>query len=196
MTLAELTQAVYDITGRSDRTAETLTGIQAATLKAHHQDYYFKDIFESGLNFGSAEFIQSLDYRALMPRWRALKYLRKYDNAGQTPGMFLDVLIPELVLDRYKIEKTDICYVAGAYVQIKSSTQEQYYLFGCYRNPDITTGNYDSWIALDHPFAIIYDAAATVFKAIGKDEEAAAYRTLGQEQRMMVATSNIVATGY
>lgn len=196
MNLAELTQTVYDITGRPDRVAETALAIQAATLKAHHSDYYWKDIFEAGIAFSFPEFIQNLDYRALVPRWRSSKYLRKYDNTRALPGKVLDFVVPENVFDDYSIQRSDIYYSAGAYIQINSSTQEQYYLFGCYVHPDVTPLTYTSWIALDHPFCIVFDAAATVFKAIGKDEESAAYRGLVAEQISMLRTSEILGKGY
>lgn len=196
MTLAELLQEVYNLTGRPDRTVESLAAVKAATLKAHQSDYYYKDIFEAGLTFPSSEYVQNLDYRTILPRWRALKYIRKYDLVNDTPGAFLELILPEMVLDRYNIQKTDICYTAGAYIQINSSTQEQNYLLGCYLQPDITDLTYTSWVAIDHPYAIVFDAAATVFKAIGKDEEAAAYRNLVSEQIAMVRGSNIVGNGF
>ena len=196
MNFTELCAEVYTITGRSDRVAETESAVKAATLKAHQQDYFYKDIFETGVAFASAEFTQSFDYRLTLPRWRALKYLRKWDNVGLAPGTELDVVSPEMVLDRYKVQKQDICYVAGAYIQINSSTEEQYYLLGAYLNPDITTSGFSSWIALDHPYAIVFDAAATVFKAIGKDEEAAAFRGLLAEQVSLLKASNIVSVGF
>jgi hypothetical protein len=195
MTLAELISEVYTITGRPDRVAETASAIRSATLKAHQSDFFYKDIFETGVAFDSSAYVQQLDYRTLLPLWRAVKYLRKYDNTAATPGNFLNLIVPELVLDRYMVEKTNIYYIAGAYLNIRSETEEQYYLLGCYLNPDITTVGYNSWIALDHPYAIVFDAAATVFKAIGKDEEAAAYRGLVGEQLQMLKMSNIVASG-
>ena len=196
MTLAELIAEVYTITGRSDRVAETLSAVKSATLKAHQSDYYYKDLFETGLDFGYADFVMNFAYRDIIPKWRALKYLRKYDMTNDAPGKVLTLLPPENVLDEYATQKTDICYVAGAYIQINSSTEQQYYLLGCYLNPDITESGYSSWVALDHPYCIVFDAAATVFKAIGKDEEAAAYRTLVAEQLAMLRTSNILANGF
>jgi len=196
MTLTELIAEVYTLTNRPDRVAETLSAVRSATLKAHQSDYYYKDIFETVLKFDSAEYVQSLDYRLLIPRWRAIKYLRKYDNSTSTPGHTLEIILPDNVFDDYKVQKNDIAYVAGAYVQINSSTQEQYYLLGCYLAPDITQATYNSWVALDHPWAIIYDAAATVFKAIGKDDEAAAFRALYAEQISDLRISNIQAIGY
>jgi len=196
MNFSELCAEVYTITGRPDRVAETESAVKSATLKAHQSDFYFKDIFESGLIFSTSAFIQNLDYRALLSRWRALKYIRKYDNTSGTPGKFLDIIQPEEVLDKYKVQKSDVCYLAGAYLQINSATAEQYYLFGCYLQPDINKDSYTSWIALDHPYAIVFDAAATVFKAIGKDEEAATYRTMVAEQMLLLKGSNILGVGY
>lgn len=196
MNFSELCAEVYSLTGRPDRVAETEAAVRSATLKAHQSDYYFKDIFEIGIDFGTADYVQSFEYRALIPRWRTNKYLRKYDYSTSTPGKFVTLIVPEQVLDDYKIQKTDIYYTAGEFLQINSSTQQQYYLYGCYLNPIITSAGYNSWIALDHPYAIIYDAAATVFKAIGKDEESAQYRGLVSEQILMLKTSNIVAEGF
>lgn len=197
MTLAELVQEVYTITNRPDRSAETSSAIRAATLKAHQSDYYYKDLYENGVAFDSAEFHQQFAYRELVPRWRAFKYFRYYDAVGMAPGKFLTLVPPEMVLNAtYKIPREDIIYIAGEYAQIKLSAKQQYFLLGCYVNPDITDAGYNSWIGKDHPYAIVYDAAATVFKAIGKDEEAAAFRTLVQEQYMNLKSSNIVAEGF
>jgi len=196
MTFTELCAEVYILTGRPDYVAGTESAVKSATLKCHQTDYYYKDMFESGIAFDTSAYVQNLDYRTLLPRWRALKYLRKYDNSTGTPGIELSIILPDNVFDSYSLQKSDICYVAGSNVQINSSTQDQYYLLGCYLNPDITSAGYTSWIALDHPYAIIFDATATVFKLIGKDEEAAALRTLVTEQIGMIKMSNIDATGY
>jgi hypothetical protein len=195
MTLAELIAEVYTITGRPDRVAETLSAVKSATLKAHQSDYYYKDTFETGLDLQTAQYVHNFDYRAILPRWRAFKYLSKYDPVGDVIGKQFELVVPENVLDDYRLTRTDVCYVAGAYIQIHSSTEQRYFVFGCYLNPDVTQLGYSSWIALDHPYAIIFDAAATVFKAIGKDEEASAYRGLVAEQLAMIKMSNIVAYG-
>ena len=194
MTFTDLLSEVYTLTGRPDRTAETSSAIKAATLKAHQSDYFYKDIFETGVVLDSAAFEVDIEYRTLVPRFRAMKYLRKYDLTNSAVGTFLELIPPENVLDYFKIQKQDVYYLAGAMMHVNSSTQESAYLMGCYLHPDIS--NFNSWIATDHPYAIIYDAAATVFKAIGKDEEAAAFRNLVGEQMMLLRASNIVANGF
>ena len=198
MNLAELKAEVYSLTGRADRTDETAAAIRSATLKAHQSDYYFKDIYEIGISFSTADYVQNFDYRATIPLWRSLKYIRKYDviNGVGVEGLRLDVIVPENVFDAYGAEKTNVCYGAGSYIQIKSSTQQQTYVIGCYVNPNITDAGYNSWVALDHPYFIVFDAAATVFKAIGKDDEATTYRALVAEQLAMLRASNILTAGF
>jgi hypothetical protein len=197
MTLNELIAEVYTITNRPDLVAQTLTAVRSATLKLHQLDYYYKDLFETGVTFSSAAYLQQLDYRTVVPRWRSLKYIRKTDVTGAQDGAFLEVLaIPEQVEDAYKLNRTNVCYVAGAVVQIRSSTELQYILLGCYRNPDITVATYDSWIALDHPYAIIFEAASLVFKMIGDTDQFAAYTGLAQAQMLELNLSNIQSVGY
>lgn len=198
MTLTELINNVYTITNRPDRVAETLQAVLSATLKAHQIDYFYKDIYETGIAFDTSAYTQQINYRALLPQWRALKYLRKYDNVNMVPnGPPLRIVEPMNIFDDYQAQKVDVCYVAGINVNINSCTMEQYYLLGCYLNPNLTTSGYNSWIALDHPWAIIYEAAAQVFSAIGKDEEFAKYRNvIVPEQIGMLKESNITSVGF
>jgi hypothetical protein len=197
-TFAELLADTYTITNRPDMVNETKVAVKSATLKAHQIDFFPKDLFETGISWSPIGYTQSLDYRALNSRWRALKYLRKYDGSTSpgTPGIFFTVLTPEQVLDSYGIQKEDVCYLAGEMIEIRSSTQDQYMLIGAYLNPDISEATYSSWIALDHPYAIIFDATATIFKMIGFDEQSAQYRQMVAEQYQMIKISNIQAQGY
>jgi hypothetical protein len=196
MTLNELIAEVYTITNRPDLVAQTLTAVRSATLKLHQSDYYYKDLREQGIAFLSAQYLQQLEYRILYPRWRALKYIRKTDSTGQEQGKFFDLIAPENVLDDYKLNRTDVCYAAGDIIQIRSSTQVQYCIVGRYDNPDITQSGYNSWVALDHPYAIVFEAASTVFKMIGDTDQFAAYTGLAGQQLIELRNSNITAQGY
>jgi hypothetical protein len=197
MTLTELRQEVYTLTNRPDLVNETLTAIRSATLKLHTLDYFYKDIFETGITFPDPGYLQQLEYRTVVPRWRALKYLRKTDVSAHQDGEFLTVLsIPEMVEDDYKLNRNNVCYVAGQVVQIRSSDLLQYALLGCYIYPDITEADYDSWIALDHPYAIVFEAASKVFKIIGDTDQFNAFTQLAREEAAMISMSNIQAVGY
>lgn len=172
-TFAELVSDVKLITNRPDLDDETKMAVRVATLKAHHSDYYPKDLFETGITWNTPAYTQSFEYRTLIPRWRALKFLRKYDATGSTAGIPFTLLTPDEIFDSYGIERENVCYLAGENLEIKSSTQDDNMLIGCYRHPDTSEATYSSWIALDHPYAIVFDAAATIFRNIGFDEQAA-----------------------
>lgn len=196
MTLTELIAEVYTITNRPDLVAQTLTAVRSATLKLHQSDYYYKDLREQGVSFSSAEYLQQLEYRTLFPKWRALKYIRKSDAAGTDTGRFFEIILPENVLDDYKLNRSNVAYVAGELIQMRSDTQFQYMIVGRYDNPDITQGGYDSWIALDHPYAIIFEAASTVFKMVGDTDQFAAYTSLAGMQLIELRNTNVQAIGY
>jgi len=196
MTLTELISEVYTLTNRPDLVAQTSLAVRSATLKLHQMDFFYKDLYETGVAFSSAEYLQTIEYRTLLPRYRAFKYLKKTNLAGTEQGVVFSLIIPDNVLDDYQLNRENVCYVAGDAIQIRSSTQLQYVIFGCYINPDVVTATYSSWIALDHPFAIIFEAAASVFKAVGDTEQFAAYTGLALQFATEVRTSGILANGY
>lgn len=194
-TFTELCDDVHILTKRPDLVADTKMAVKAATLKAHQLDFFYKDIREEGVQFQLADYIQSLEYRTLFPRFRAVKYIRKSDESGAV-GPFINLITPGQALDGYGCQKSDIFYAAGELLQIKSSTELQYVFFGFYENPDIVEASYSSWIALDHPYAIVYEAAATIYKMIGQDEQATLYKRFCDEQFQFLKQSNIQAEGF
>lgn len=196
MTLTELQNEVYLITNRPDLAGRTQSAIRAATLKLHQTDFYYKDLFETGIAFSAAANLQQLEYRTLIPNWRTLKYIRKSDVNSTDSGKFLEIITPELVLDSYGLNRNDVAYATGDVIQIRSSTLLQYIFLGCYVNPNITPSGYSSWIATDHPFAIIYEAAAQIFKQIGKQEEWQAYTLMARDQMQAVVVTNTQTVGY
>ena len=195
-TFTDLLADVYTITNRPDLVAETKLAVRQATLRAHQLDFFPKDIFESGLTFPTSDYYQSLDYRSALPTYRAMKYMRKYDAVNLAPGKFLSAITPEQLMDRYNVEQVDIYYQAGSVIQIKTYEQNQYFLFGCYVNPDTTETGYTSWIALDQPTAITIPAAASVFKMIGFDEQAQTFNALSAQEYAILKINQLQVQGY
>ena len=197
-TFAELVADVKILTNRPDLDTEIKLAVKAATLKAHHTDFYPKDLFETGIQWSPVAFTQSLTYRGLIPRYRSLKYLRKLDSTGLIPGIFFRVITPDesLAQDAYYTDKENVCYLAGEDLEIKSSTEDTYMIIGCYLHPDITEATYNSWIAVDHPFCIEYEATSKIFKQIGFDEQAAAFNKEVAEQFMILRNAEVLAQGY
>ena len=98
----DLCNDVYTITNRADLVGETKLAVRAATLKLHQSDFYSRDLFETGIQFPTADYTQSFDPKTVVPLYRSLKYVRRYDNSG-TGGAanFFDILTPNFI--DYKI---------------------------------------------------------------------------------------------
>src|SRR3990172_274536 len=193
-TFAELVADVKTLTNRPDLDAEIKLAVKAATLKAHQTDYYPQDIFETAIQWAPVAYQQSLDYRLLIPRWRSFKFLRKYtpgvSPADDVDGIFFTVIDPDRSLDSYGINKENVCYLAGEQIEIRSTTEDEYMILGCYIHPDITEATYASWIAVAHPFAIVYEATSKIFKTTGYDEQATQMNKEVVEQYTILRNNN------
>jgi hypothetical protein len=189
---------VYTITNRPDLVKETQLAVKSATLQLHRSDYFYKDIFETALQFQLPAFIQAIDYRVLFPRYRALKYLRKYFAGSiSMPGQEFTIITPDQIFDSYGAQKIDVAYTAGAVIQLKSSTAIEYLLIGIYQNPDVDVDRYYSWIDQEAHYAIVYKAASIVFGTVlGDTARQNANAQLAQLEMVEVINSNIQAEGY
>jgi len=196
MTFAELLSEVYSITGRADLVTLTKSAIKSATLKAHNTDFYSKDIYETPILFDTSDYRHSLDIISIISNYRALKYLRKYDRATESASEFFTIITPEEVLDKYNREHLDVCYVAGRVIEIKSSTQFDTVLIGCYVAPTIVEDNFSSWIADLYPYAIIHEAARYVFTSISQLDEANGQKALVAEQYSELKINALSDVGY
>jgi len=196
MTFTELLDAVYTITGRSDLVDLTKLAVKAATLKAHKTDFYSKDIYETPIQFDETDYVHSLDIISLIPNYRALKYMRKYDTSAAEVGDFITVITPEEVLDKYNRALQDVCYVAGRVIEIKSSTEFNTILIGCYVSPIVTESGYSSWVADLHPYAIVFEAARFVFGSIAMQEEARNMQAQAAEEYAELKINAVSDVGY
>lgn len=195
-TLSDLQQMVYAVTNRPDLVAETLTALKAATLKMHHSDFYPKDIFETGIEFATSDFYQTFEVKVPIPLYRAHKYSRYYDAVGQVAGKKFEFISPEKVIDGYSVERVDILYPAGVNLQYKGSIEFQYILFGCYVHPNVADTTYASWIADEHPYAIVFEAVRVLFGGVGLQEQAIMYEKFVSEQLAELKLSQITGEGY
>lgn len=194
-TLASLLTDLYDITKRPDLVAESKLAIKMATQKLHHSDFYPRDLTEEAIAFTTPAYLQSIEYKTVFPTFRALSYLRKLDSVG-TPGKEFTTITPLQVLDSYKRERVDVCYLAGIMLEIKSSTQDAGVIVGYYQHPDTTETGYSSWIADEYPVYILMEAAATIFKMIGFDEQAAMFNRLTEQNVAELRSNALQLQGY
>lgn len=194
MILSELIAAVYVETKRPDLVSETLQAVQESTNTIHSYQGFYKDLTEALIVFDDpTQYIQVLDTYGL-PRYRSVSYIRKAssqmasvqqyglpwpNNYTYPPTSFNFLKRVDLgdMLDDYGYEKTDVWYQAGKQVNIKSSTALGQILCGYYQNPLLgsTDETFESWIADEQPWVIIYRAAGVVFSKTGDTDNFAIY---------------------
>lgn len=199
---ATLVENVYVLTNRRDLITQTALAVKSATLQLHRRDFFAKDLFESAIQFTTTDYLQSIDYRTLYPRYRSLKYLRKFDATAITypdygMGAFFEIITPEQVLDNYFQTRNDVAYIAGASLNMRSSTALTYAALGMYLNPEVgTPETYNSWIALEAPMAISYEAASIIQSAVLSDpQRAGTNKALANIEMLEIINSNILSVG-
>jgi hypothetical protein len=125
----------------------------------------------------------------------------------------LNCIDPDNIFDIFGYQKNDVCYLAGASILIKSSTPLNWGLIGFYQRPlpdaftednGVSYPRYVSWIANDYPYAIVYDAAASILNSIGMLDAARMYDRepdpnkpqdkggLAQQQFAMIIQDNLL----
>lgn len=184
MTFDELVAEVISITKRPDLQTKIEANVRAATLKAHHSDFYYKDMFEIPVQFTNQFILQSFIPTDVAPLFRKVKYIRLWqgDIEGDVGKFFTPIQIENSV-DQYGYIKTDVYYMAGQLLQLRGTQPLNKVLFGCYQHPVITPSTaYNSWIANEMPYAIVYEAARVTFKSISFTEQANEYSALVNEQ--------------
>lgn len=192
--LAELQADVMLLVKRPDLVDAIALHVKNAILKVHNSDYYLPDLYESAFTFANPATQYSLDTKTLISRWRKSKYFNIIDaNTGEVIRRLKSIQALSFV-DSYDYIKDYVFYEAGNYVQIRASGQEQVYGFGAFLYPDVTLTT-PSWIADAFPFAIQYEAARTIFKSIGFDEQSASMQTLLTEAMVEVKMVGLATIG-
>ena len=183
MNFAELVSEVLVIVKRPDLQDRVKQSIKAATLKMHQSDFYYKDMHEVPVQFLESKILQNFMPTEIAPNYRKVKYVRIWNgDIDGAAGNFLTPIQIENSLDAYRYMKTDVYYMAGQLLQIRTACPVYRILFGCYLHPVVSPeGSYKSWIADEYPFAIIYEAARAMFRSIGYQEQANDYAQLAGE---------------
>lgn len=193
MNFAEIRTEVINITKRPDLTTQINSAITSATLKAHQHDFYYRDLVEVAVEFSTPDYIQNFLPTDVLQRFRKAKYIRYWQGDATTgqPGPFFEPIQIENSLDQYDFIRTEVFYMAGQLLQMRSRQPIQRVLFGAYQQPQAIETGYSSFIAADQPYAIIYEAARIIFLSIGLQEQVSAMSSLVSEEYRSLQISNI-----
>lgn len=213
-TIDSLAADVYVLTNRPDLVSETKVALRKAIFKCHSADTFKRDLTIQRLQMSLYPVLEPGSFRwniALteFPRFRRPKFLRyppELSTPLQTPAPLIDYptgavwtrefteIAADNLFDSYRSERSNYFYIAGSTITIKSSFGIDYLDFGYYQYPLIpalSTDNIMSWICDQYPDAVIEEAAGTVFKMIGKDDESARYQALFGENIMILRGTDV-----
>lgn len=193
MNFAEIYNEVLGIVKRPDLQERIESAIRAATLKMHQSDFYYKDMIEVPIQFETEQCLQQFIPTDVLPQFRKAKYIRFWcGDVNGAPGPFLEPIQIENSMDSYKYFRENVFYMAGANLQIRCNPAVKRVLFGAYVHPTIVPSTaYKSWIADEYPYAIIYEAARTVFRSIGFSEQANEHAQLAAEVLSEIRLSSV-----
>ncbi|MAP95963.1 MAG: hypothetical protein CMK07_13530 [Ponticaulis sp.] len=196
MTFAEILEEVYLITNRRDLEAQTKSAIKKATLKAHQSDFYYRDLYETGMEFDEPNHKQYIDLNSTFANFNAINYIKRVENENDEQGVVFTEVTPDNVVDDYGYLKRDVYYVAGRNIELRASCAFDKVLVGLYVLPVLTEEDYSSWVADLVPYFIVHEAARTVLRVIGYLEESNAQRAEVAEQLKILKQIGLATTGY
>lgn len=176
---------IYSLTARPDLIAETALAVRKATMKAHSADFWKNDLTVAFVTMpvlstnGDVSFRYSLDLTATAtyPLYRKISHIKEYNIPLTGQEIQFKELDMDRLLDNYLLEDINYFSQAGMQVSLRCNKVLGQLAVGYWKYPDINQTTYTSWIADQYRDMIIEEACASIYKAIGKDNE---YQRLAQ----------------
>ena len=204
-TITDLAAAVYAITNRPDLSALTTLAIKRATIKEHAAMDYPRDLVltapialdnSNGLNRYSLNEV-TLGIYGMVRKIKFIKELNntQYSSAYYSQGYWGELDFKERAInnlfDEYNMEYTSYYFRQGTSINIVAVRAVNYIGIQYYQQPNVGDLTYASWIADMYPYVIYEAAAANVFQAIGKNDEAGVYRGKLMDNRLDLIKAEI-----
>lgn len=195
-TFAELEALVVAQTKRPDLTAVTQAAIRTATLRAHHVDFFPRDLAEGALTYApssTANFYQFTNLSSLLTRPRSVKFVQGIDNVTSVPVETFEYREIDDLYDSDGNRRPSVYTLVGdtlrIYPVLATGSATAFY----YKNPNINGLEYSSWIADTYPDDLAMWSAAIVFARTGFAEMAADFqRTHVMPFREMLIDSHLL----
>jgi hypothetical protein len=174
-TLSELCQDVYIHTNRPDLSSETQLALRTAARKFHLMDFWKRDYKERVLPLSAASTLFALDIPSNFENWRKFDYIRPWDQINSVPiggeESKLSFLDPAAIFDEFGRTKTNVYYVSGSNLQIKTSQGYDAFVIGWYSYPNLGPNDFASWIADMYPELLVEEASGRILHIIGMVDE-------------------------
>lgn len=198
-TFAEMEALVVGQTRRPEVPAITQAAVRTATLRAHHTDFFPRDLTLGQLDYAPSSISYSYDFpnlQSLFPRLRAIQLLQSVDPIALVPVEELEF---RDIDDLYTAEGEMRMHVytrIGDTLRVYPSAPTGKFSVYYHRNPITQTSTYSSWIADEYPDELAMWAAAIVWARTGYTDMAAdAQKTHVQPFKELLIASHLFLTG-
>lgn len=173
-TFAKLESLVVAQTRRPEIPAVTQAAIRTATMRAHHTDFFPKDVAVGTITYSpnSAIFRDFADVSSTLTRLRSIKSLQGLEAVSMAPVESFEYRELDDVYDAEGNRRPSIYNIIGDTLRIYPQTQTGLVQVYYYQNPSVTEDIYYSWIADMYPDELAAWAAAIVFARTGFAEMA------------------------
>ena len=165
MTFNELVEAVITNTNRPELLRETKLAVQRSTIKMHQLDFFSNDLTQGSISFTPA-INPRIDTTQLGKGFRKLAAIQ----ASIGKGSFQTLGPIDLMTAMETKGQVGYTTIGGSIVIQSGGLSVGQLIFNYYTNPVVDESGFNSWVANNHPFAIIDDASAAVLYSVGNTE--------------------------
>ncbi len=194
MKLQEIVDEVVVTTGRPDRADLCMRAVRAAVTEVHGAANFPRDRVEE--LFELAEPLNRIKVN-LPPRFKSFEVLGAVTAQGAPVALSTDNnqytrVDPSSILHTHKTNTTDVYYVAGTALNIKSSVKVDnvYALYN--RFPEVADTQLETWIMREHDALITGLALYKTYTSLGDNARARLHRADWEFSMLGFIQQNIV----
>lgn len=166
---------VSDHTRRPELSAVTAAAVRSAVLRAHHVDFFPRDLNSVFLSYtptNTALYYDVANIYSVADRLRSIKSLLGTDAVTSAPVEIFEGRAIDDVYDSEAVRRQSIYVLLGDALRIYPQRPTGAAQLTFYRNPAIVGDLVSSWIADTYPDQIAAWAAAAVYARTGFAEQA------------------------
>ena len=168
-TLSEMQELVVAQTRRPEISSITDAAIRTATLRAHHTDFFPRDLASYQLSYApsSSVFYDFTNVSNTIARLRSFKHIQSTDAVTGSPTEQLEYRDADDLYDSDGNRRGSVYTLLGDTLRIYPSSVTGVATAFYYANPNLAGLQYSSWIADTYPDEVAMWAAAIVFARTG-----------------------------
>lgn len=195
-TFAEMQTLVESQTRRPEIPAVTQAAIRAATLRAHHTDFFPRDLANTFVTYtpsSSASYYDLPTISATVTRLRTFQWVQSTELITHVPQENLDYREISDLYTSDNVLRSSMYTILGDTLRIYPQIATGELSICYYQNPSISSTAYSSWIADTYPDELAMWAAGIVYARTGFAEMANdAYKNHIQPFKELLLASHLL----